>query len=45
MTIELVTGRMLTLFAAIYFMVRALDNIGQGLGPTYTERWKRFFGT
>lgn len=43
MTVELITNRMLTLFAAVYFIVRALDNIGQGLSGTRGERWKRFF--
>ncbi|WP_315806670.1 MULTISPECIES: hypothetical protein [unclassified Bradyrhizobium] len=43
MTVELITGRVLTFFAAIYFMVRALDNIGQGLRGDHADRWKQFF--
>jgi hypothetical protein len=43
MTVQLITGRVLTFFAAIYFMVRALDNIGQGLDPARAARWKQFF--
>src|SRR4051794_2511270 len=31
LTLEMLVSRMLTFFAAIYFMVRALDNIGQGV--------------
>ena len=34
MSLELILNRMLTFFAAIYFMVRALDNIGEGLAAS-----------
>jgi hypothetical protein len=44
LTLELLVSRMLTFFAAIYFMVRALDNIGQGLDGARSLRWKQFFG-
>jgi|SRR5579862_5191113 len=44
MTMELVVGRMLIFFVAIYFMVRALDNIRQGLGSPLAGRWDSFFG-
>jgi hypothetical protein len=43
LTFELLVSRTLTFFAAIYFMVRALDNIGQGLSGTLGARWKHFF--
>ncbi|UFZ06953.1 hypothetical protein LQG66_11885 [Bradyrhizobium ontarionense] len=43
MRVELIVGRALTFFAAIYFMVRALDNIGQGLRGDRATRWKLFF--
>jgi hypothetical protein len=33
----------LFLWVAIYFMVRALDNIGQGLDPVRRVRWQQFF--
>jgi hypothetical protein len=42
-TIELIANRMLTIFAAVYFMVRAFDNIGQGLSGQNAIRWKRIF--
>ena len=42
--LDLVTGRMLTTFAAIYFMVRALENIGVGLqGSKYENGWLTVF--
>jgi hypothetical protein len=42
---ELVTGRSLALFAAIYFMIRALENIRAGLKPEWvlTKRWDAIF--
>jgi hypothetical protein len=43
LSVELLVSRMLTFFAAIYFMVRALDNIGQGLTGARSARWKRLF--
>lgn len=43
LTLELLLSRMLTFFAAIYFMVRALDNIGQGLTGASSDRWKQLF--
>lgn len=44
MTMELVVGRMLIFFVAIYFMVRALDNIREGLGSSLAGRWDNFLG-
>jgi phosphate/sulfate permease len=42
--LDLITGRILTIFAAIYFMVRALENIGVGLqGSKYEKRWLAVF--
>jgi hypothetical protein len=45
MTIETLTARSLTFFAMIYFMVRALDNIGEGLGSDWpiAKRWNATF--
>ena len=44
-TVQLILGRMLLMFAAIYVMVRALDNIGSGLEKTrWASRWNRIFG-
>jgi hypothetical protein len=38
-------SRILTFMALLYFMVRALDNIGEGLKPgsTLAHRWERIF--
>jgi hypothetical protein len=44
MTMELVVGRVLIFFVAIYFMVRALDNIREGLGSRLAGRWDSFLG-
>jgi hypothetical protein len=43
-TFELITDRMLKFLIAIYFMVRALDNIGEGLkeSPSHAK-WEAFF--
>ena len=44
-SLELIALRALTFFALVYFMVRALDNIGEGLKPpsrTYA-RWEKLF--
>lgn len=43
MTMRLLTSRALTMFAAVYFMVRAFDNIGQGLTGRAGDRWKQVF--
>lgn len=43
LTLELLVSRLLTFFAAIYFMVRALDNVGQGLTGAHSVRWKQLF--
>lgn len=44
-TTQLITGRTLTLFAVVYFMVRAMDNIGEGLRPgtRLAARWNDLF--
>jgi hypothetical protein len=44
-TVELILGRMVILLAAVYVMVRALDNIGGALPQTWrlTKIWKRLF--
>jgi hypothetical protein len=45
MSLHLLTNRALTLFAVVYFMVRALDNIGEGLRPgtPMHARWSVLF--
>ncbi len=45
MIFETLTARGLTFFAMIYFMVRALDNIGEGLRSDWTiaKRWNALF--
>ena len=44
MTLELLFSRMLTMFAGIYFMVRGLDSIGEGLKKSpWQAKWERFF--
>jgi hypothetical protein len=43
-SLQLIVGRILIMFAAIYVMVRALDNIGTGLrGTKFEKRWIRLF--
>lgn len=42
MTMELVVGRTLIFFVAIYFMVRALDNFREGLNSPLAARWDSF---
>jgi hypothetical protein len=44
MSFESLVTVSLLLWIAIYFMVRALDNIGVGLqGSKYEKRWQEFF--
>jgi hypothetical protein len=45
LTEELILGRMLILFGAVYVMVGALNNIGEALPPAWrlTKIWKRLF--
>ena len=45
MIFETLTARGLTFFAMIYFMVRALDNIGEGLRSDWaiSDRWNTLF--
>jgi hypothetical protein len=44
MTVELVANRMLTMFAAIYFIVRGFDSIGEGLKQFGCHtNWDTFF--
>lgn len=45
-TFELIASRMMILFAAVYVIVRALDNIGQDLSRNwrFTKAWKALFG-
>jgi hypothetical protein len=45
MSFELLATICLFLWVAVYFMVRALDNIGQELNPNWavTKRWHIFF--
>jgi uncharacterized protein with PQ loop repeat len=41
---QLITNRTLIMFAAIYFMVRALDNIGEGLPASkFKQHWEAIF--
>ena len=44
-SVGLVFNRTVTLFAVVYFLVRALDNIGEGIRPgTFLEdRWNLLF--
>jgi hypothetical protein len=46
LTAEIVFSRMAVLFAAVYVMISALGNIGDGLHPTwrFTKIWNRLFG-
>lgn len=37
-------AHMLTLMGGVYIVVRALDNIGQGLPPRWRPGWRRIFG-
>jgi hypothetical protein len=45
LTPELITGRTVAIMAVVYVMVRALDNIGEGLlpGSSLEKRWTRLF--
>ena len=45
MSLEHTAAFSLLQWVAIYFMVRALDNIGQGLNPNwaFTKCWRDFF--
>jgi hypothetical protein len=43
-TADLVVTRMLTVFAAIYFMIWAIENVGVGLqGSKFEKRWDDLF--
>lgn len=45
LAVQTLIGRIIILFAAVYVMVRALDNVGQALRPHWrvTEKWQRLF--
>lgn len=45
LSLELIAPRILAIFVVIYFMVRALDNIGEGLkrGSRLYALWQKFF--
>jgi hypothetical protein len=45
LTAQIILSRMLILFGTVYVMVRALDNIGQGLLPSwrFAKVWDRLF--
>lgn len=45
MSLETIATRSITFIALVYFMVRALDNIGEGLKPypMWEARWDKVF--
>lgn len=45
LTVELITTRTVAIMAVVYVMVRALDNIGEGLRPgsSLEDYWTRLF--